>query len=63
MEINKTNYKFYFKNRKAWRNFKKTIQSRPILFSKFYKPSKSSIYNDIGMAIKGGQSRKSRYIA
>jgi len=61
--ITKNNYKQYgIKNWKAFRNYKKTLKSNPVIFSKYYRPSKSSIYNDINMSLKGGQSKKCRYI-
>ena len=61
--INKNNYKQYgIKNWRAFRNYKKTLLSNPIIFNKYYKPSKSSIYNPINMSFKGGQSKKSKYI-
>ena len=62
-KINKNNYKqFGIKNWKAFRNYKKTLQSNPIVFNKYYRPSKSSIYNPINMSFKGGQSKKSKYV-
>lgn len=58
LEITKNNYYKYFKNRKAWRNYKKLKKARPIIFSKYYKPVKSSIYNHIGISIHGGKSNR-----
>ena len=61
--INKNNYKqFGIKNWRAFRNYKKTLKSNPIVFNKYYKPSKSSIYNSINMSFKGGQSKKCKYV-
>ena len=61
--ITKNNYKQHgIKNWRAFRNHKKTLKANPVIFSKYYQPSKSSIYNDIGMSLKGGQSKKCRYI-
>ena len=58
MDINKNNYYKYFKNRKAWRNYKKTLKANPIIFSKYFKPAKSPIYNHLGMSIHGGKDNR-----
>ena len=66
MEITKHNYKqFGLQNRRAFlkykRRFKKDILLNPIVFNKYYKPVKSSIYNRINMSIQGGKSKNARY--
>ena len=63
-EITKSNYKLYFKdwNRKQFRKYKKRLKldlaSNPLILSKYYKPVKSSIYNELNMSIHGGKSNR-----
>ena len=60
--ITKNNYKqFGIKNWKAFRMYKKTLLNNPIVFNKYYKPVKSSIYNRINMSVQGGKSKNARY--
>ena len=64
LEITKSNYKFYFKdwNRKQFRAYKKRLKqdlnNNALVFSKYYKPVKSSIYNEINMPIQGSKSNR-----
>jgi len=63
-EITKSNYKLYFKdwNRKQFRKYKKRLKldlaSNPLVLSKYYKPVKSSIYNELSISIHGGKSNR-----
>jgi len=63
-EITKSNYKLFFKdwNRKQFRKYKKRLKldiaSNPLILSKYYKPVKSSIYNELNMSIHGGKSNR-----
>ena len=63
-EITKSNYKLYFKdwNRKQFRKYKKRLKldlaSNPLILSKYYKPVKSAIYNDLGISIQGCKSNR-----
>ena len=63
-EITKSNYKLFFKdwNRKQFRKYKKRLKldlaSNPLILSKYYKPVKSSIYNDLSISIHGGKSNR-----
>ena len=63
-EITKSNYKLYFKdwNRKQFRKYKKRLkldlENNPLTFSKYYKPTKSAIYNEINMSIQGSKSNR-----
>ncbi|QGZ17955.1 hypothetical protein HTVC104P_gp01 [Pelagibacter phage HTVC104P] len=64
IEITKSNYKFYFKdwNRKQFRAYKKRLKqdlnNNALVFSKYYKPVKSAIYNEINMSIQGSKSNR-----
>jgi len=64
LEITKSNYKLFFKdwNRKQFRKYKKRLKldlaSNPLILSKYYKPVKSSIYNDLSISIHGGKSNR-----
>ena len=63
-EITKSNYKLYFKdwNRKQFRKYKQRLKldlaSNPLVLSKYYKPVKSSIYNELSISIHGGKSNR-----
>jgi len=63
-EITKSNYKIYFKhwNYKEFRKYKKRLkhdlENNPLMLSKYYKPVKSSIYNDLSISIHGGKSNR-----
>jgi len=63
-EITKSNYKLYFKdwNRKQFRKYKQRLKldlaSNPLILSKYYKPVKSSIYNELSISIHGGKSNR-----
>ena len=63
-QITKSNYKLFFKdwNRKQFRKYKKRLKldlaSNPLILSKYYKPVKSSIYNDLSISIHGGKSNR-----
>ena len=63
-EITKSNYKLFFKdwNRKQFRKYKKRLKldlaSNPLVLSKYYKPVKSSIYNELSISIHGGKSNR-----
>jgi len=63
-EITKSNYKLFFKdwNRKQFRKYKKRLkldlENNPLILSKYYKPVKSSIYNELNMSIHGGKSNR-----
>ena len=64
LEITKSNYKLYFKdwNRKEFRKYKKRLkldlENNPLILSKYYRPVKSSIYNELNMSIHGGKSNR-----
>ena len=64
LEITKSNYKLYFKdwNRKEFRKYKKRLkldlENNPLILSKYYRPVKSSIYNELNMSIPGGKSNR-----
>ena len=64
LEITKSNYKLYFKdwNRKEFRKYKQRLkldlENNPLTLSKYYKPVKSSIYNELNMSIHGGKSNR-----
>jgi len=63
-QITKSNYKLFFKdwNRKQFRKYKKRLKldlaSNPLILSKYYRPVKSSIYNDLSISIHGGKSNR-----
>ena len=61
--INKHNYKAYgLQNRKEFRKFKsrlfKDLKNNPLMLSRYYKPVKSSIYNELSISIHGGKSNR-----
>ena len=64
LEITKSNYKLYFKdwNRKQFRKYKQRLkldlENNPLILSKYYKPVKSSIWNDWGISIHGSKSNR-----
>ncbi len=64
LEITKSNYKLYFKdwNRKQFRKYKKRLkldlENNPLILSKYYRPVKSSIYNELSISIHGGKSNR-----
>ena len=64
LEITKSNYKLYFKdwNRKEFRKYKQRLkldlENNPLTLSKYYKPVKSSIYNELAISIHGGKSNR-----
>ncbi len=37
------------------------FSSNVLVFSKYYKPVKSSIYNPLNMSVQGGKSKNARY--
>ena len=64
--INKHNYKaFGIQNRRAFLKFKrrviKDLHNNSQVLSKYYKPVKSSIYNNLNMSVQGGKSKNARY--
>ena len=66
LEITKHNYKaFGIANRKSFLKYKRRalqdFNSNVLVFSKYYKPVKSSIYNKINQSIQGGKSKNARY--
>ena len=64
LEITKSNYKLFFKdwNRKEFRKYKQRLkldlENNPLILSKYYKPVKSSIYNELSISIHGGKSNR-----
>ena len=65
--INKHNYKAYgLQNRKEFRKFKsrlfKDLKNNPLMLSRYYKPVKSSIYNELSISIHGGKSNRYSHI-
>ena len=64
LEITKSNYKEYFKhwNYREFRKYKKRLkldlENNPLTLSKYYKPTKSAIYNEINMSIQGSKSNR-----
>jgi hypothetical protein len=65
-EITKHNYKaFGISNRKSFLKYKRRalldFSNNSQVFSKYYKPVKSSIYNRISMSVQGGKSKNARY--
>jgi len=65
-EITKHNYKaFGIQNNREFRKYKsralKDLDSNSLIFQKYYKPVKSSIYNRLNMSIQGGKSKNARY--
>ena len=66
LEITKHNYKaFGIANRKSFLKYKRRalqdFSSNVLVFSKYYKPVKSSIYNSLNMSVQGGKSKNARY--
>ena len=66
LEITKHNYKaFGIQNRKSFLKYKRRalqdLNSNSLIFQKYYKPVKSSIYNDLNMSVQGGKSKNARY--
>jgi len=65
-EITKHNYKaFGIQNRKAFLKYKRRalldLNNNSQVFSKYYKPVKSSIWNTLSISIQGGKSKNARY--
>ena len=65
-EITKHNYKaFGIQSNRDFRKYKKRalqdLFSNALVLSKYYKPTKSSIYNDLNMSVQGGKSKNARY--
>jgi len=64
LEITKSNYKEYYKhwNYRDFRNYKKRLkldlENNPLMFSKYYREAKSSIYNPINKNYHGGKSNR-----
>ena len=64
LEITKSNYKQFFKdwNRKEFRRYKRRLKmdlkNNPLILSKYYKPVKSAIYNELGISIQGGKDNR-----
>jgi hypothetical protein len=64
LEITKSNYKEYYKhwNYRDFRNYKKRLkldlENNPLMFSKYYREVKSSIYNPINKNYHGGKSNR-----
>ena len=66
LEITKHNYKaFGIQSNRDFRKFKKRalldLLNNSQVFSKYYKPVKSSIYNSLNMSVQGGKSKNARY--
>ena len=64
--INKYNYKAYgIQSHRDFRKFKKRalldLLNNSQVLSKYYKPVKSSIYNNLNMSVQGGKSKNARY--
>ena len=60
-KINKNNYKLFgFTSRKGFRRFKKDVRLHAHVFNKSFRPSKTSLYSDLGMSLHGGKSKKCR---
>jgi hypothetical protein len=65
-EITKHNYKaFGIQSNRDFRKYKKRalkdLSNNVLVLSKYYKPVKSSIYNDLNMSVQGGKSKNARY--
>jgi len=64
LEITKSNYKQFFKdwNRRDFRRYKRRLKmdlkNNPLFLSKYYKPVKSAIYNELGISIQGGKDNR-----
>ena len=66
LEITKHNYKaFGIQNRKSFLKYKRRalqdLSNNSQVFSKYYKPVKSSIWNPINMSLQGAKSKNARY--
>jgi len=66
LEITKHNYKaFGIANRKSFLKYKRRalqdFSNNSQVFSKYYKPVKSSIWNPINMSLQGAKSKNARY--
>ena len=64
--INKHNYKAYgIQSHRDFRKFKKRalldLLNNSQILSKYYKPVKSAIYNNLNMSVQGGKSKNARY--
>jgi hypothetical protein len=63
-KITKSNYKQFFKDwsrrdfRRYKRRLKMDLKNNPLIFSKYYKPVKSAIYNELGISIQGGKDNR-----
>jgi len=63
-EITKSNYKLFFKdwNRKQFRKYKQRLkldlENNPLTLSRYYRPVKSAIYNELNISIQGGKSNR-----
>ena len=63
-KITKSNYKQFFKDwsrrdfRKYKRRLKMDLKNNPLVLSKYYKPVKSAIYNELGISIQGGKDNR-----
>ena len=63
-KITKSNYKQFFKdwNRRDFRRYKRRLKmdlkNNPLILSKYYKPVKSAIYNELGISIQGGKDNR-----
>ena len=64
LEITKSNYKQFFKDwsrrdfRRYKRRLKMDLKNNPLILSKYYKPVKSAIYNELGISIQGGKDNR-----
>ena len=64
LEITKSNYKQFFKDwsrrdfRRYKRRLKMDLKNNPLFLSKYYKPVKSAIYNELGISIQGGKDNR-----
>jgi hypothetical protein len=64
--INKHNYKaFGIQSNRDFRKFKKRalldLLNNSQVLSRYYKPVKSAIYNNLNMSVQGGKSKNARY--
>ncbi len=65
-EITKHNYKaFGIQSNRDFRKYKKRalqdLSNNALVLSKYYKPTKSSIWNSLNKPIQGGKSKNARY--
>ena len=64
LEITISNNKQFFKDwsrrdfRKYKRRLKMDLKNNPLFLSKYYKPVKSAIYNELGISIQGGKDNR-----